>query len=265
MSRYAVYLETAEDGRCMAHVLTLPGCIARAPSRDEALQRLPDAIGDYRAWLRCHGEPAPPGEEAIEIEIVDESAGFGPFDRGSAAALFPPDRQPVTAEEMEGHLRLMAHARADLLALVRDLPDDALDWQPDPRSLNIRSLLRHVGNAEEWYVSRLAPAETLPPEWEHDESLPIFDFLEMERRTAVARLRQLTEAERSEVFYPIGWTDHPEEPWTARKALRRFLEHEREHIAQAREILAARRHLLAHDRERAPEKRDLLATPAAEQ
>jgi len=74
----------------------------------------------------------------------------------------------------------------------------------------------------------------------------MFEFLEMERRTAVARLRQLTEEERSGVFYLTHWTEHPEEPWTARKALRRFLEHERGHTAQARKILAARRrHLLA--------------------
>jgi len=58
--------------------------------------------------------------------------------------------------------------------------------------------------------------------------------------------RQLTEEERSGIFYPTHWTQHPEEPWTARKVLRRFLEHEREHTAQVREILAAnRQHLLA--------------------
>lgn len=83
------------------------------------------------------------------------------------------------------------------------------------------------------------PPGTLPPEWEYDGGWPIFEFLEMERRTAVARLRQLTDEERAGVFYPVGWTDHPNEPWTARKALRRFLEHEREHTVQVREILTA--------------------------
>jgi hypothetical protein len=59
----------------------------------------------------------------------------------------------------------------------------------------------------------------------------------MERRTAVERLRQLARTERTKVFYPTRWTDHPEEPWTARKVLRRFLEHELEHTMQAQEIL----------------------------
>jgi len=253
MTCYPAYLEMAADGRCMLHVLDLPGCAVRAPTRDQALDQLPDAIRGYHDWLRRHGEAAPPADEPIEIEVVGESTGFGPFDPGDAAALFPPDQEPVTPEEMEHYFRLMAHARADLLALIRELPDDVLGWQPDPQSSSIRRVLRHIGNAEKWYVSRLVAPETLPPEWEHDEDLPIGEFLEMERRTALARLRRLTEEERSAVFHPAHWTQHPEEPWTARKALRRFLEHEREHTAQIREILAARRaHLLARlDAERA--------------
>ena len=246
MARYATYLEISDDGLTMAHVLSLAGCTVRAPSREEALQRLPGAIRDYLAWLRRHGEAAPTETEPIEIAVVEESTGLGPFTPGDTAALFAPDRDPITPEEMEHHFRLMADSRADLLALVEDLPDELLDWRPDPQSYTIRRVLRHIGNAEEWYVSRLVSPETLPAEWEDDEGLPILEFLEMERRTALDRLRRLSETERSEVFYPQQWTDHPEERWTARKALRRFLEHEREHVGQAREILSMhRRHLLA--------------------
>jgi hypothetical protein len=76
--------------------------------------------------------------------------------------------------------------------------------------------------------------------------LPIFEFLEMERRTAITRLQQLTGDERSGLFHPTHWIAHPDETWTARKALRRALEHELEHTAQVREILAAyRANLLA--------------------
>ena len=141
MARYSVYLEVADDGRCMVHVLDLPGCVVRGLTREEALARTPEAIQEAHAWLRRHGEVAPAAEEPIEIEVAGESAGFGPFDRRSAAALFPPDREPVTVDEMERCLRLMAYARADLLALVGDLPDDVLDWQPHPESFTIRGLL----------------------------------------------------------------------------------------------------------------------------
>lgn len=244
MARYSAYLETADDGMCMAHVAELPGCFVRAPEQEAALRLLPMAIADYYDWLRRHGEPAPLPAEPVEVEVAGESPGWGPFDPGDTAALFPPDREPTTLEEMERYFRLMAHNRTDLLALVQEPTDDLLDWRPDPEAYNLRRVLRHIGNADQWYVSRIVPPETLPAEWEEDEDLPPFEFLEMARRTAVARLRRLTEEERSGVFYPTVWTDHPEEPWTARKVLRRTLEHEREHTEQAREILAARRRWL---------------------
>ena len=95
MTRYTVYLETAEDGRCMAHVPALPGCFARAASHDEVLQRTPDAIRETIAWLRRHSEPAPAIEEPIEIEEVAgaSSNGIGPFDPGGTAARIPPEER----------------------------------------------------------------------------------------------------------------------------------------------------------------------------
>jgi uncharacterized damage-inducible protein DinB/predicted RNase H-like HicB family nuclease len=244
MTAHQAYLEASAEGLCMAHIPALPGCCVRAETRDSALQQLPQAIRNHHEWLQRHGEPAPPEGAGIEIKIAGESTGGGPFDRGDVAALFAPDREPVSPDEMEMHFRLMAHARHDLLALVQDLPDDLLAWQADRDSMSLSGLLRHVGNAEEWYVSRLVEPDTLPREWEADEDLPVFEFLEMERRTAVARLRLLTEEERSGVFYPTHYTRHPEEGWTLRKVLRRAMEHELEHTAQVRQILGARRRYL---------------------
>jgi predicted RNase H-like HicB family nuclease len=164
MTLYKAYLETSAEGLCMAHIPALPGCCVRAETRDSALQQLPDVIRSHHAWLQRHGEPAPPKGAGIEITIAGENTGGGPFDRGDVAALFAPDREPVRPEEMEAHFRLMAHAHHDLLALVQHLPDDLLSWQPDRDSMSLSRLLRHVGNAEEWYVSRLAEPDTLPQE-----------------------------------------------------------------------------------------------------
>jgi hypothetical protein len=119
-----------------------------------------------------------------------------------------------------------------------EVPDADLDRPVDADGTTIREILRHVGNAGEWYVSRLVPPETLPPEWEHDDRLPILEFLEMEGRTAVDRLRRLTDDVLAAVVTQPRWTDHPEEPWTARKALRRRIEHELEHLAQIESLLS---------------------------
>ena len=246
MAGYEAYLEVADDGRTMAHVLNLPGCNLRRATRESVLEDLPAAIGAYHAWMRRHGEASPPDDEPVEIKVVGEVMGQGPFDPGDRAALFPPDREPISPEEMERYYRLMAYNRRDLLALVGQPSDELLDWRPYPGAYNLRRVLRHIGNGKQWYVSRIVPVETLPPEWEDDEGMPPFDYLEMSRRTAIERLRRLTAEERAGVFYPTVWTEHPDEPWTARKVLRRALEHEQEHTGQAREILAAhRRWLLA--------------------
>ena len=242
MTRYPVYLEVGEEGKGFAHVLELPGCIARAETREAALEALPWAIRAYLAWLRSHGEPAPPIEEPIEIEIEYEATGLGPFEPDDAAALFPPDREPLDDQEMASCFRLMGHARSDLLTLVEDLPGEILDWEApylsDTGLPRIRGLLRHIGNAEKWYVSRVVPRATLPPEWDSDGEAPVLEYLSLVRRTAIDRLWQVDDGERSVVHYPNHWTDHPEEAWTVRKALRRFLEHEFEHTAQIRRRLS---------------------------
>jgi uncharacterized damage-inducible protein DinB/predicted RNase H-like HicB family nuclease len=235
----SVCLEIADDGRCMAHVLDLPGCFARAETREAALTQVPQAIREYHAWLRRHGEAVLPPREPLEVWVAGATGGSGPFDPGDAAALFPADREAIGHGEMERSFCLMAYSRSDLLGRALDLPDELLDWVPGLGSFSIRRALRHVGNAEEWYVSRVVPADRLPPEWQDDDAMPIFEFLAMERRTALAQLRGLDDEQRSGIFYPSVWTDHREEPWTARKVLRRFVEHELEHAGQIAGILAA--------------------------
>ncbi len=237
MTHYQVYLETDNDGRCMAHVLELPGCTARASTQEDAVKSVPAAVHTYNDWLRKHGEAIPPEADLVEVEIAEQSLGFGPFDPGDAAALFLPDKRPFSQQEMEALIIRLSFSRVDLSELIAGLPAEVLDRQPAPHTFSIRRILRHLGNAEEWYISRIVPPERLPPEWEHDEDLPILEFLEMERRTVIACMRLWTEEERSGVHYQPNFTRNPEEPWTARKVLRRLLEHELEHTGQIKEVL----------------------------
>jgi len=54
---------------------------------------------------------------------------------------------------------------------------------------------------------------------------------------AYKRLLSLSPLERATVFRIPEYTDNPDEPWTLRKTLRRFLEHEREHFRNIQELL----------------------------
>lgn len=246
MTRYDVYLEVSDGGASMAHVLQLPGCAASGESLDDALANVVDAIADYYDWLGRHADPSHAGTSAITIELAEVTRGLGPFQRGDAAALFGPDREPLSRDELETCLRYAGYSRADLLALTSELPDDVLDWRPGLEgphahdAMTVREILRHAGNAEEWFASRLVRPERLPAEWRGDARLPVFEFLDMERRTVAGLLRGLSDDELEEIIFPTWFTEHPDEGWTARKALRRLLEHEREHTRHIRGILSGR-------------------------
>lgn len=238
MTIFQIYLEIGAEEECLAHALDLPGCVLRGESLAEALEAMPDTIRAYMAWLKRHGETVEE-IEPLELRVVETSQGFGPFRRGDRAALFPADLLPPTIEDMEEiYFKRAGYSRQDLLDIVQGLPEHVLDWRKEKGAMTIREILRHIGNAEQWYISRLVPAATLPKEWEVDADMPILEFLELERWTALERLRQLSEDELSAITRPTHWTKYPEEPWTARKALRRLVEHELEHIAHIHQVLA---------------------------
>lgn len=245
MPVYDVYVEVGAGGECMAHVLDLPGCISRGQSREEALDALPAALSGYQGWLERHGERQAATEtESITVRVVESIEGAIPFRHGDRAALFQPDQISVQPEDVERYFRLSGYARADLLRAARGLPPAILRWKLHAGTMSIQEILRHVGNTEQWYVSRVVSVDSLPPEWEHDHILPLRTFLQMERNTAHQRLRQMTDRERAGVVFPTAWTTHPDEPWTARKALRRMVEHELEHTEHIHEVLRCWRGLL---------------------
>jgi hypothetical protein len=61
--------------------------------------------------------------------------------------------------------------------------------------------------------------------------------METLRRGCVETLRRLVPSKGDQVFTRAQYTSYPDERWTAHKILRRFLEHEREHIYNIREYL----------------------------
>jgi hypothetical protein len=78
-----------------------------------------------------------------------------------------------------------------------------------------------MAESDLWYTDRLK-------QW---PEAPLFR-LAATRGVALERLRALSDDERSRVTY------HEGDEWTPRKVIRRMLEHEREHIAQLRRLVA---------------------------
>ena len=227
----SVSVEAEDAGRLCpvrAWVPALPGCFCEAPSEHEALARMPVVVGEHLAWLRRHGEEVS-NDNSYQVEVVERVEA----PPGRSEPCFAADRVPATQEDVERPIRLMGYARDDLLALVSPLPDRVLDWQPAQEKWSIRGILAHIASAEGYYRTSLLEEQ---PEREPAEER--FD-LELQRERAIAHLRSLTEAQRAKVFHPNWpWRDDEDEEWSVRKALRRFIYHERFHTRDIEQTLA---------------------------
>ena len=228
-----LYLEVDASGHAMAHALDLVGCFDYGLSKDEAVAKMPETIREYLAWTRRHGEPLTV-LEPVAVEVMETVRGTCPRHSGDAAALFKLEKQPATEEMIATAIRRMGYAREDLLELVRGLPDEVMDWKREERMRSIREILTHVARCDWWYVTRLTDED--PPASEPPGD--VFLHLKQYRESAVKRLLGLPEKLRAGVYHPKKNTKHPEEPWSARKVLRRYVEHEREHIDNIKQRLA---------------------------
>ena len=213
--KYVVYVEgddeTLREGGYLAHIPAIPGCVGRGLTRKEAVARCEETLRGYLALLIHAGVSGVPREtEKLELEVRD-----------SDGHTFQPDYNPLMRNEAEQLIRWLEVSRDELLETVAALPEGALDWKPNPNIYSIREILTHIANSDWWYVQRLR-------DWPED----MLERLAATRALLEDSLRHLPDAERGRV------TRHYGEDWTPRKVARRSLEHEREHLAQIREIAA---------------------------
>jgi len=216
---YAVYLQYKRTGHSMAHVLDLPGCIAQGATPDECLARVPASMARYLDWLRRCGEPAPPQDEPIAIEVVERNPSTI---HTGLIGFYAAERVPVTDAEIARFLRLMSHSRQRLLRLVQDVTPAMLASKPRRAAWTLEEVLRHVANAERWYLTRLwgRKVRSFPPQPD------VFQRLAIVRAEAVRRLSSLSARDRARIV------TRDDELWSARKVFRRFLEHEAEHTEE---------------------------------
>jgi uncharacterized damage-inducible protein DinB/predicted RNase H-like HicB family nuclease len=229
MSAYRAYLEIDDQGWCMAHVPELLGCFILEKTQKKALDKLPEKIREYITWLKKNGEKITKPNK-VKIKICEIQMGTCPRISGNKAATFSFDLIPQTSEKIKQVLRRMSYNRKELLAKTKELPDEVLDWKPDKKIRSIRETLSHVANCDWWYLSRFKDwkelytvAEKFPPE-------KIFVKLDTMRKLAIQLLKNLSLEDRYRINVPKKYARHKDEVWTAGKMLRRFLEHEREHI-----------------------------------
>jgi hypothetical protein len=228
-----VGVENNMDGRSLAWALDFPGCFADGPDATTSLVRLPQRLLAYETWVGSHtGQPwFILGDFDIrlveawdgyfinnDLEVIESGDGI------EVNAWFRDDWRPFTAEETSRGAQLLSWTRADLQALVKDLSEDVLDKTYPGERWSINGILRHIANAEWWYLSRIGLTEGA--NWPKDTHAR----LKAARDRLVEALPDLA---GSKIVTGIDG-----ELWSPRKLLRRILWHERDHTGHIARLLA---------------------------
>jgi hypothetical protein len=231
---FRIGLENNNDDRTIAWALDHPGCFAYGKDSDEAQRNFEQAARDYATWIAQHGESWLDDTVQILVEEIFDTyfitATFERAERGrdsyAVESFFIHDWKPLVPHEIEHALKLLAWSRADLLSLVRELPEEKLaETYPNER-WDINGILRHIGGAEWWYQERIGYPF---PENELDIPSDPFERLQVVRDHFNSVLPKL-----DGVHQVIG---REGEIWSPRKVLRRALWHERDHTEHIRKLL----------------------------
>jgi uncharacterized damage-inducible protein DinB len=230
---FKVGIENNVEGRSLAWVLDYPGCFAYGKSESAALQAAPQAIWDYAGWLDRHN----PGRswlepDTIELNLqgrwevysIDENFEVAP--KGyEVNAWFQDDWRPLSLLDIERGVQLLSWSREDLIDTVRGLDKSTLEVQRPGERWNIEGILKHVANAEWWYLDRLGlafPREEVPK-----------DYLE---RLEAVRAHLFSALPKMAGVKQVVGVDG--EFWSPRKLLRRAAWHELDHLGHIRSLLA---------------------------
>ena len=233
MALYRLYLESGPKlKKTMVHVLDLLGCVTTGPTTEEALEKTPGAIREYLRFLQRHGEAV---DNNVEIQVVEHITEGEWLGNGSYTIMFQPDLELLTAEDLEEYIKHLEWSRSEILALVAELSVEQLEEKPQPTGRPIRAILEHVFGAEYAYVRTFGKLEGVrgPGSVEQMQKDEFFEWMQRVRSSEIEKLRSLSLQERSEVF---AQGKHAR---TARRLMRRMLEHEWEHLIELKERLGA--------------------------
>jgi hypothetical protein len=230
--KFRIGLESGDENRSISWVLGHPGCFAYGPDPDSALAAAHQAIHDYQAWVAARGDSWLEGDE-VEVQAVERwdvffvNENYEPVGEGYAVnAWFLDDWKPLAQLEVDRGLKILEWTRKDLLQTVRGLDQARLERTYPGERWSISGLLKHVANAEWWYLDRLGLG--FARHLLHDG---VDERLEKVRTHLVDVLPNLVGNQL------VVGTEA--EFWSPRKLLRRAAWHERDHTFHIQKLLAA--------------------------
>jgi hypothetical protein len=232
MTVYRLYLESGpRRKKTMVHVLEMLGCIANGPTTDFALEKTPDAIERFLRFRHHHGESVDPDGD-IETQIEEHIMEGIWLGNGDPSIVFKPDLIPLGIDEMESLIQRLEWMRLDMFDLVSTLSAEELDRKPE-KGRPIRTILEHILGSEYNYMYAFGRPEGLPGSGSIVKKREggLLEWMAYVRSVEIERLRSLSEEQRSEPFIHWKYTR------TARKVMRRMLEHQWEHLVEIEDRL----------------------------
>ena len=209
-----IYVFRGGDERWRASVAELPGCLASAATRDEAIAGARRAVREYQALLAARDVTI---EHTVDPDALEVREPPEPH-------ILPEDLAPMEEHEIRDFLHRFEAFHAEMLDLVRGLSQDELERRPADGEWPLRELLEHVMLTEVALLSRLEP-------WPRGD----FGTLNAIRRLVAQRFAAMDATDTQGEHTILG------KRWTAKKVTRRLLEHAFEHVSQIRDTLAALR------------------------
>jgi predicted RNase H-like HicB family nuclease len=227
VTEYALHVESGpRHKKTMVHVPALLGCIARGPTTEEALEATPAAVREFLAFMARHGERAS-AEEAFTTVVAEHVTQGSWIGNGDPTPGFRTDFAPLPEDELRTCLRRLDAMREEFLALLGRIPHAA--ERPESGGRSALQIAQHVAGADCAYVRTtvgkvegLTQALRAVEQGEGALEEALRRTWDLSRR----RLEGMTEAER------VQASQHGQTTWTARRGMRRMLEHQWEHLKE---------------------------------
>ncbi|MGB7539347.1 MAG: type II toxin-antitoxin system HicB family antitoxin [Anaerolineales bacterium] len=215
-------IENLEPNCWVISVFDLLGCYSSGRTEEEAVAQAGNRVRQYFEWLgKKDGNPAP-FEDSVQVLIVERMETF-PWPKDPALpvhAFFEDDARPLRPWDLDIAGRLLEWSRQDFLRLSGALlPDSLSRLENAPNWKTLDGLMGHIWETENTILKRMGAMVDLA-----DMPGDLIGRLQAVRARFQEKLPEWAEADiRIEDFG---------EKWSPRKALRRVLWHERDHIRQ---------------------------------
>lgn len=230
----SVCLEAGPEGTSV-FVPNCPGCLVFGRTPESALAKAKTAIVDWFEWLETHGEHVPAKNKDFKVKVSEIlRVTYNPVEAGKPEPLFWSETLHVTRKDVLRTLRLMEYSREDLLKTVTGLNSAILGWKPTSEPRTIENCLRHIAYVEPWYITRL----NVDLQCECPKN--VFKMLNSTRSAVVHCMQNFPREKMEGIYQPTKDASPTSNLWTARKVLRRLVDHERLHTKYLQKILTAR-------------------------